>query len=350
MRHFFFDRYAPCIMMLCIAGCCFMSFTWAEPAADSQPAQSGLMRELNEYKAMRSTLVEELLKQPGIRESVLKQLAEKGFLTLHDHKEDYPRKEDFEELDEIYTPPKPPPAPEKPVAPPKPPVATPAPPMPPAPATVPPQKPKSLKMAGNVAIRDIVSKWARHFKVEEALVYAVIEAESDFNPYARSHAGACGLMQLMPDTARFMGVDDIFDVNQNIYGGTGYLAYVLRLFNQDLERAVAAYNAGPGSIKRYGWPPSRGFEETKKYVPKVLRLRTKYAATIPEIKVAVKSAAPDPLKFSQPEGKAYILVFKNGLTQPARAIREDGKWYYVEFDKRQERVAKDTVQDILLKG
>lgn len=114
-----------------------------------------------------------------------------------------------------------------------------------------------------------VDEAAREFQVEAPLLHAVIAAESGYDPVARSPKGAVGIMQLLPATARRYGVADSYDARQNIRGGTRYLADLLRLFNNDRRLALAAYNAGEGSVLRHGGqvPP---FRETLAYVPRVL--------------------------------------------------------------------------------
>lgn len=116
---------------------------------------------------------------------------------------------------------------------------------------------------------------ARIYSLEPALLHAVISAESGYDALARSPRGARGLMQLMPDTARRYGVQNPLDPEQNIYGGAAYLRDLLTLFGNDLKLALAAYNAGEGSVLEYGnrIPPYR---ETTRYVPKVLSYYQRY--------------------------------------------------------------------------
>ena len=111
--------------------------------------------------------------------------------------------------------------------------------------------------------------------VNEALLRAVIHAESAFNPLALSYKGAQGLMQLMPPTANHLGVLDAFDPAQNIRGGARFLAELLRTFHGDERLAVAAYNAGPGAVQKYGGVPP--YAETRVYVNRVAVLRRRYA-------------------------------------------------------------------------
>lgn len=112
---------------------------------------------------------------------------------------------------------------------------------------------------------------ARETSVDPALIHAVISVESGYNPSARSRAGAVGLMQLMPGTAKRYGVKNRLDPEQNIQGGTRYLRDLQIMFGHNLQLVLAAYNAGEHAVMKYGRriPP---FRETAAYVPKVLRL------------------------------------------------------------------------------
>ena len=122
-----------------------------------------------------------------------------------------------------------------------------------------------------------VSAAAREFGVDEAIVRAIIHAESAFNPNALSRVGAQGLMQLMPATARRFGVGNPFDAGQNIRGGVQYLAWLLKRFKGDLTLAAAGYNAGEGAVDKYnGVPP---YNETRRYVERVGVLAQRYRGT-----------------------------------------------------------------------
>jgi soluble lytic murein transglycosylase-like protein len=124
------------------------------------------------------------------------------------------------------------------------------------------------------AFQYAINSSAKKYRVDPALVRAVIHAESGFQPGARSNKGALGLMQLMPDTAKDMGVVNVMSPEENIQGGVRYLGWLLEQNNRNTMLATAAYNAGPGAVKRYnGIPP---FAETQTYVKRVDILYARY--------------------------------------------------------------------------
>lgn len=143
--------------------------------------------------------------------------------------------------------------------------------------TPPPQSSTSHKIADATAQRpfhNIILQAAKTYQVDPALIKAIIMAESNYNPLAVSSQGAQGLMQLMPDTAKWLGVADAFDPTLNINGGVRYFRYLLDRFKGDVEMALAAYNAGIlHVVKHDGIPP---FEATQSYVKKVLEYHHRY--------------------------------------------------------------------------
>jgi len=117
-------------------------------------------------------------------------------------------------------------------------------------------------------------RYANRFEVDEHLVRAMMAVESCFDRYAISRVGARGLMQLMPATARSLGVNNSFDPEQNIRGGVEYFSRMLERFGGDITHAVAAYNAGPQAVEHYqGIPP---YEETRDYVKRVMQRWSDY--------------------------------------------------------------------------
>ncbi|MEN8179403.1 MAG: lytic transglycosylase domain-containing protein [Pseudomonadota bacterium] len=115
----------------------------------------------------------------------------------------------------------------------------------------------------------LIDQTAEQVRLHPGLLHAIVMVESAYNPQAKSHKGAQGLMQLMPATASRYGVDDSYDPRQNLEGGARYMKDLLAEFKSDLKLALAAYNAGENAVRKYGnqIPP---FPETQKYVKKVM--------------------------------------------------------------------------------
>jgi len=118
-------------------------------------------------------------------------------------------------------------------------------------------------------IDNLIEEYSAKNGLDADFVKAVVRQESGFNPNAKSKCGAMGLMQLMPSTAKGLGVTNAFDAEQNIYGGTKYLKGLLDRFGNNKELALAAYNAGPNAVKKYkGIPP---YAETQNYVKSIMK-------------------------------------------------------------------------------
>lgn len=170
--------------------------------------------------------------------------------------------------------------------------------------------PRSSRFSAPLAgpyLETLIQKYAHRYGVDPALVRAVMRHESGFNPYAVSPKGAQGLMQLMPGTAAFMGVNNPFDPEQNIAGGVGYLRYCLDRFNHSVPLAVAAYNAGPDRVAKSGGIPA--IPETQSFVSNVL---ASYQGAFPSI-----SPAPQPQKGKTVTKPVTAQVLPTGTRTPS---------------------------------
>lgn len=127
---------------------------------------------------------------------------------------------------------------------------------------------------GPVPFAAMIEAAAKRYGVDPALLAGLVKAESNFNPNAKSGAGAQGLTQLMPATARGLGVTNSLDPAQALDGGAKFLGGLLKQFKGNESLALAAYNAGPGAVQKFGGIPP--YEETQRYVPKVLGFATQF--------------------------------------------------------------------------
>lgn len=192
----------------------------------------------------------------------------------------------------------------------------------------------------------LVAIYARKYSLDKHLVNAVIKAESNFNPRAKSPKGAGGLMQLMPGTAKDMGVTNVYDPAQNIAGGTQYLAKMMEIFKGDIALALAGYNAGPGAVKKHGGIPP--YSETKEYISRVKRNWLSYRSgkALPDTLLVAKTVN---FRTSPRTDNRYFTVhFKSGLVQPAEDVREGENGYYtLQWRGKAWPVRKDLVKEII---
>ncbi|HEX3819351.1 MAG TPA: lytic transglycosylase domain-containing protein [Candidatus Sulfotelmatobacter sp.] len=160
-------------------------------------------------------------------------------------------------------------------------------------------------------ISDVVNEASGRYRLDPDLVNSVIKAESGFNVRAVSPKGAQGLMQLMPGTASQLGVPNAFDAQANVEGGTKYLRELLEKYNFDIVKALAAYNAGPQRVQRFGGVPP--YYETRAYVARIVRDFNKK-------KVAQQKAAATAAKKSSPSKVAVAKATAPAAKPEAKAV------------------------------
>jgi len=167
---------------------------------------------------------------------------------------------------------------------------------------------------------DVISSASGRYRLDPDFVHSVIAAESGFNPNALSSKGAQGLMQLMPQTASSLGVNNAFDPRANVDGGTRYLRELLERYNFDVAKALAAYNAGPHRVEQYGGVPP--YRETRAYVARIIRdfnrkKMDQKKSQAPGLQGSPQTAATSPSKPAPPPassgraaGRAIIICLR----------------------------------------
>lgn len=172
----------------------------------------------------------------------------------------------------------------------------------------------------------IFQKASAQYDVPANLLKAVAKAESSFNPKAVSGSGAAGVMQLMPKTAEYLGVKDIFDAEQNIMGGAKYLSELIKKYDGNTALALAAYNAGSGNVAKYGGIPP--FNETKNYISKVMSytkegMDTSYFSATNSSSDISNKTAENIYNFNDFSNENYLLFIENLKLEMNNALHKD---------------------------
>jgi hypothetical protein len=195
----------------------------------------------------------------------------------------------------------------------------------------------------NSDYKALIRHYAQKYNLDKNMVQAVIKAESNFDPYAVSSAGAQGLMQLMPATAAEMSIRNPFDPGQNIAGGTQYLYKLMQLFDNDIDLVLAGYNAGPGNVKKYGGIPP--FKETQNYVKRVKHYMNQFSGGRASV-VINRNTTLKQSTFKPTKEIPYVVHMKNGTIQPAEGVREEADKYVLTYKTREYPVHKTLVERI----
>ena len=193
--------------------------------------------------------------------------------------------------------------------------------------------------------QDMVDHWSNRYGLDPNTALGLIKAESNFDPEAVSKSGARGLMQLMPGTAAEMRVSNVFDPEQNIAGGTQYLAKLMDLFGNRMDLALAAYNAGPSAVQEHkGIPP---FKETRAYVKRVQQFAKDFANGGQRIQLAAETGTRSADYLPDEPPAKFMIHFKSGATQPADIVKEEELFYALEYSGRKYLVRKTHVAKII---
>ena len=183
--------------------------------------------------------------------------------------------------------------------------------------------PQKILLPNDETYCNIINEAARTHSLDPYLIKAVIKVESDFDPNIVSSKGACGLMQLIPSTAKLVGCRNSFDPMDNIFGGTKYLRMMLNKFDGNLDFALAGYNAGPGRVDQYhGIPPIR---ETKNYVTKVNHYYRQFRAGLPVSRTVNRSVRTMPVlpsALSQKLNSAYSVFLEGNVNGAIRSYQD----------------------------
>jgi len=185
-------------------------------------------------------------------------------------------------------------------------------------ASVSPSNPSLPTPAPHVDLKDVVASASTTHLIDPDLIASVIHAESNFNPHAISPKGARGLMQLMPQTASRLGVNNSFDPQANVDGGTRYLRELLELYNFDLIKALAAYNAGPHRVQQYNGVPRiiLDFNRKKLAEDKAAAAAAKLAANKPAAKTPMAKTSSTKPSSKTPPARTIISA-RSAATQPS---------------------------------
>lgn len=210
---------------------------------------------------------------------------------------------------------------------------------------------------------NFINKYAEQYKVDPKMIAAIVQTESGFNPNAKSSAGAVGLMQLMPSTAKGLGVGNSLDPEQNIKGGTKYFSQLLQKYKGNVKHALAAYNAGPGRVdkwKKNGKINDIPIEETKNYVPKVIanynsisgiKSQNSPSSTSKSsggTSVVVPATSEELNKAAEEKKKEVKEIADLQLDNRYKLIDSWAEYYELQIDKVQTKISKSASRQSML--